>query len=64
MRIEENELEVDSSLSIKHGDFSLDVQSRTQLKVNLPSVGMIKVDEDGLYIDGNFNFGDDYKINN
>ena len=64
MRIEENELEVDSSLSIKHGDYSLDVQSRTQLKVNLPSVGMIKVDEEGLYIDGNFNFGDDYKINN
>lgn len=64
MRIEENELEVDNSLAIKHGDYSSDVPSRTQLKVNFPANGMIRLDEEGLYIDGNFNFGDDYKINN
>ena len=62
--IEENELEVDNSLAIKHGDYSSDVPSRTQLKVNFPANGMIRLDEEGLYIDGNFNFGDDYKINN
>ena len=66
-RIEENELEVDDSLTIVHGDHSSEVpelRTQTKLSVKLPSTGMIKVDEEGLYIDGNFNFGDDYKINN
>ena len=66
-RIEENELEVDNSLNIVHGDYSSEIpelRTQTKLSVKLPSTGMIKVDEEGLYFDGNFNFGDDYMINN
>ena len=36
----------------------------TKISVKLPEVGMIKVDAEGLYFDGNFNFGNDWEIAN
>lgn len=36
----------------------------TTLKVKVPETGMIKVDAEGLYFDGNYNFGGDWIINN
>ena len=32
--------------------------THTTIKVNLPENGMIKLDENGLYLDGNYNVGD------
>ena len=64
-QIDENELVVDDSLDIRHGDADNGIP-KTQLKVKLPVDGMIKVDENGLYIDGNFNTGEfaEWKIEN
>ena len=36
----------------------------TTVRVKLPEIGRIKVDEFGLYFDGNFNEGFDTVINN
>ena len=64
-QIDENELVVDNSLDIRHGDADNGIP-KTQLKVKLPVDGMIKVDENGLFIDGNFNVGEfaEWKIEN
>lgn len=64
--IDEQELEVDESLIIKHGNYDADAPYKTKLKVNLVSDGMLKLEDDinkpeeerGLYIDGNFNVGE------
>ena len=72
-QIDENELVVDDSLDIKHGDADNGIP-KTQLKVKLPIDGMIKLEADinkpieerGLYIDGNFNVGEfaEWRIEN
>lgn len=53
----------DSSIVVIGGKTDGNTTEATKIKVNLPSSGMIKLDEHGLYLDGNFNFGDDWKIN-
>ena len=64
-QINENKVTAENtSVVVRAGYTDENGTYNTTIKVNLPETGMIKVDADGLYFDGNFNFGEDWKINN
>ena len=64
-QLNERVAESDSSLEIVNG-YTDDkgVTHKTHFKIKLPETGMLKLDAQGLYFDGNFNFNEDYIINN
>ena len=58
-QINENKVVVeDNSVVIVDGKTENGETTHTTIKVNLPENGMIKLDENGLYLDGNYNVGD------
>ena len=64
-QINENKVEGDSSVVVEGGYTDENgVSHKTVVKVRLPENGMIKVDEEGLYFDGNYNLDGDFKIDN
>lgn len=66
-QISENKVETytDSGIVVTpHEYVDGKLEHGTKISVKLPEVGMIKVDAEGLYFDGNFNFGNDWEIAN
>lgn len=58
-QISENKVTVeDNSVVIVAGKTENGETTPTTIKVNLPENGMVKLDENGLYFDGNYNVGD------
>ncbi len=63
--IDENKIVLkDTSLVLEEGATINNVTTPTTIKLNIPENSMIRIDEYGIYFDGDFNVGTETKINN